>query len=240
MNTIVCLKWGSLYGPEYVNNLYAMCKRNLTLPFEFVCYTDNTKGILPYVKTKELPDHLKGWWGKTYYFADKELEGTVLALDLDVVIIDNMDCFFEYPGEFIMKEDYAGHGCSSVVMRFEAGKHPHIYDNLNLDAMNHSIDNTTKDFKRKKYWGDQIWITEQMEGNITIWPKEWIPKFSIDCHREIDSKIPYADIHWKKRKAGEFFIPNDGKIIVFAGKNGNNVTHFNKVKPWWNTKGVVR
>jgi hypothetical protein len=30
---IVCVKWGTLYGPEYVNRLYAMVKRNITGPF---------------------------------------------------------------------------------------------------------------------------------------------------------------------------------------------------------------
>ena len=42
---VVCMKWGTMYGPEYVNNLYHMVKRNLTPPFRFVCFTDNGEGI---------------------------------------------------------------------------------------------------------------------------------------------------------------------------------------------------
>ena len=32
-NYIICMKWGTKYGAEYVNRLYNMVKRNLTLPF---------------------------------------------------------------------------------------------------------------------------------------------------------------------------------------------------------------
>ncbi len=34
---IICMKWGDKYGAEYVNKLYAMVKRNITIPFQFVC-----------------------------------------------------------------------------------------------------------------------------------------------------------------------------------------------------------
>ena len=27
--TILCMKWGSKYGPEYINRLYAMVRRHL-------------------------------------------------------------------------------------------------------------------------------------------------------------------------------------------------------------------
>ena len=40
-NLIFCMKWGTLYGPEYVNTLYSMVKRNLTLDFRMVCFTDD-------------------------------------------------------------------------------------------------------------------------------------------------------------------------------------------------------
>ena len=42
---ILCMKWGTKYGPEYVNRLYAMVRRNLTGDFRFVCLTDDGTGI---------------------------------------------------------------------------------------------------------------------------------------------------------------------------------------------------
>ena len=41
-NIILCMKWGTKYGAEYVNRLYNMVKRHLTLPFKMVCLTDRT------------------------------------------------------------------------------------------------------------------------------------------------------------------------------------------------------
>ena len=40
-NYLLCLKHGTKYGPEYVNKLYNMVKRNCSLDYEFVCLTDN-------------------------------------------------------------------------------------------------------------------------------------------------------------------------------------------------------
>ena len=42
---VVCLKWGDKYGPEYVNKLYRMVQRNLTIDHEFVCFTENPANL---------------------------------------------------------------------------------------------------------------------------------------------------------------------------------------------------
>lgn len=55
-NTVVCMKWGTKYGADYVNRLYNMCARNLTIPFKFVCYTDNGDGMLEQIDVRPLPE----------------------------------------------------------------------------------------------------------------------------------------------------------------------------------------
>ena len=47
MINIVCLKFGTLYGPDYVNKLYAGVKQNTTVPFKFHCFTEKPEGIHP-------------------------------------------------------------------------------------------------------------------------------------------------------------------------------------------------
>lgn len=93
MIQIVCLKWGTLYSAEYVNILYAMLKRNLTIPFELICFTDDATDIDSNVKIKFLPENnLKGWWNKMYLFSeDTGLSGHVFYLDLDTMITGNID-----------------------------------------------------------------------------------------------------------------------------------------------------
>ena len=43
------MKWGTKYGPEYVNRLYGMVRRHLRGDFRFVCFTDDVTGIRPEV-----------------------------------------------------------------------------------------------------------------------------------------------------------------------------------------------
>ena len=53
---VICIKWGDLYGPEYVNIMHAMVSRNLSYPFRFICFTDNAKEISSKVECLPLPE----------------------------------------------------------------------------------------------------------------------------------------------------------------------------------------
>ena len=53
---VLCMKWGTKYGPEYVNTLYAMVRRNLRGDFRFVCLTDDARGIRPEVECLPIPE----------------------------------------------------------------------------------------------------------------------------------------------------------------------------------------
>lgn len=232
----MCVKWGTLYGPEFVNNLYAMVKRNLTIPFRFICLTDDETGIHKDIDIIPTPSHLQGWWQKIAYFQTPlaDITGPILALDLDVIVVDNIDCFFSYqPDDFVMKIDKPTHGFSSCVMRFNANQYSHIYNNLNLKKIDHAIDNSDRNnFKKKKYWGDQIWITEQMEQDpqgrqVKTWPKPWIPLFGVATHTPPGTK---------KR----FIIPESAKIIAWAAYKNDQRRHYEEIKHIWHSDNITK
>ena len=110
---VICIKWGTKFGPQYVNRLYNMVERNLTIPHRFICFTDNAEGLvdgievrpLPFLNDEGLPEKA---WKKLGLFSNNlgDLEGEALFLDLDVVIRDNIDCFFEKEGEFYIIKDH--------------------------------------------------------------------------------------------------------------------------------------
>ena len=56
MKQVICINWGTKYGPPFINRLYAMVARNITPPFRFTCFTDNTAGIRPEVDCQPLPE----------------------------------------------------------------------------------------------------------------------------------------------------------------------------------------
>lgn len=223
-NNIICCKWGTLYGPEFVNRLYGMVKKNLTLPFRFICLTDNATGIREEVETFPIEPHLRGWWPKIQYFKSSlfDIEGPILALDLDILIVNNIDCFFEYkPTQFCMKPDFPGKGYggfTTSVMRFNAGKHSHIYENFDINKLDVFIHNGEPGFasggRKKKYWGDQIWVTEQMNGKIIGWPKEWITK-------------------WKHKWTMYGIDTLPGKIIDWTGYMKDQRIVYDKIKHIW-------
>ena len=204
------MKWGTLYGAEYVNRLHSMVKRNLTLDFKMVCFTDDEKGIIDEVDCYPIPEiDMPGnlpermWKKLTTLKGDLYgLKGTALFLDLDVVIVDNIDCFFEADGDFRIIKDYNKQwritGNSSVY-RFEIGEHPYVFDYFvsNFDSI------------RKEHRNEQEYLTAAIhkKGKLQYWPTEWCPSYKYDCV----SRIPFA--FWKKP-----IIPEGAKVIIFHGE----------------------
>jgi len=94
---VIVVKWGNKFTPEHVNRLYRMAKRNITLPFNFYCYTEDPTGIYDEVNIISLDKslNLEKWWWKLTLFKKNNLnQGINLFLDLDVVIQSNIDHFF--------------------------------------------------------------------------------------------------------------------------------------------------
>lgn len=204
------MKWGTLYGPEYVNRLYSMVQRNLSLDFKMVCFTDDKKGIIDAIDCYPIPEiDVPGnlperMWKKLTTLKEDlyGLKGTALFLDLDVVIVDNIDCFFEVEGDFRIIKDYNKQwritGNSSVY-RFEIGEHAYIFDYFekNFDTI------------RNEHRNEQEYLTTAIheEGKLLYWPTEWCPSYKYDCV----SRIPFA--FWKTPK-----IPEGSKVIIFHGE----------------------
>ena len=55
MKQIICMKWGSLYGSDYVNKLYNMCEKNISDAFRFVCLTDDCSNLKKEIETFSCP-----------------------------------------------------------------------------------------------------------------------------------------------------------------------------------------
>ena len=80
------------------------------------------------------PDKERGWRKLSLFRDDVGLEGRVLFLDLDVVIVGNIDGFFTIDGDFIFIRHWKpsvkqGVG-QTAVYRFEAGKLKFLYDDF--------------------------------------------------------------------------------------------------------------
>jgi hypothetical protein len=93
MINVVCVKWGTLYNSDYVNKLYSMVKRNLTVEFAFYCITEDPSNIREEVICIQSPvDWVENQWYKETMFVKGTIpERITLYLDLDVVIVSSLD-----------------------------------------------------------------------------------------------------------------------------------------------------
>lgn len=94
---VVCVKIGTKYSSEMVNNLYRMCRKNITIPFEFFCYTDDSSKLLSHINVIPYVEHGLDIivYNKLFLFSDqvdKVLPSCRrVYFDLDLVIKTNID-----------------------------------------------------------------------------------------------------------------------------------------------------
>tara|TARA_E500000318_G_scaffold5613_1_gene5871 strand:+ start:53 stop:724 length:672 start_codon:yes stop_codon:yes gene_type:complete len=122
-----CVCYGIKYKLEYVQKLYNMVQRHTTIPHKFYLFTDHVnpkQQLNGDIIIKQFPMfNLQGWWNKMQLFHPGVLEGTTLYMDLDVVITDNIDCFYNYEPEadFVGMNDFNPDTkiFNSSIMRFK-------------------------------------------------------------------------------------------------------------------------
>lgn len=206
---IICMKWGDKYGADYVNKLYSMVSRNLSLPFLMTCFTDNHQGINSEINIQSLPamdlppEAPERGWNKLSTFQENlgSLQGDALFLDLDVVIVSNIDELFSYPAEFAIIQDAKlkrkDIGNSSVY-RFKIGKHQAVLENFQNNFS--SI--------QSKYRNEQAYLSDEIRrtSSLTFWPKAWCPSFKYHCMKP-----------WPLNYFIDANIPEGAKIIIFHG-----------------------
>ena len=205
---VVCMKWGDRYPAVFVNRLHAMVMRHTTWTVRFVCFTDDATGIRPGVECQPLPKFdydpkLGKYWPKLGLMQKNlgGLDGMTLFLDLDLVILDNIDALFTYPGRFLIirewKDPHLGYGNSSV-LRFFVGQESAVIDRFHATPPNVIVGTYASK--------EQNFLTKAVD-EPTFWPPEWVPPFNLAC-------LP-------RNRVVRFFTlpkpPTGGKILVFYG-----------------------
>lgn len=136
--TVVCVKYGTKYDAEYVNILHDALRRNSSVNWRFVCFTDDASGLDEAIGVRMLPSlNWQGWWYKAYLFSQETgLSGRVLYIDLDTVVNGDVDALFQFSGRFgvlssqkMSNENYR-QGVNTSVMLWTAGDLQGIYDLL--------------------------------------------------------------------------------------------------------------
>lgn len=208
MQTVICMKWGTRYGPEFVNRLWQAVERNTERPTRLVCLTDDKNGIDPAVQCHPIPEidlpedlALTPWRKLTLWaYPLADLSGDVLFLDLDLVITGSLDAMFDYkPGRYCVIENWTqmgqGNGNTSA-FRFPVGQHSYIYDNFQADP----------ERVLSSYRIEQLYISREIE-DMVFWPNLWCASFK-------HTLLPKWPLNFFKAPT----LPKETKIVAFTGK----------------------
>ena len=215
---LICVKWGSTYGPEYVINLYNGVKRYQDKNFAIHVFTDDDR-YLPRGKNwifHRLPNWNltanKSWWYKMEIFNQWHgLVGRNLYVDLDVIVTGDMTTMWNHGDDkFVICQDFNrvfAHNISLVNSSVMA------WSNSNLDWLYQKFINDRL-LNTNRLRGDQDYIHEQIKDYIR-WPREWAMSYRWEIwrggHKDKRTNLYHLD-------ESRSLIPPDCKLVVFHGR----------------------
>lgn len=220
---VICIKWGTLFGPEYVNRLFAGAKRHLSQDVRFFCMTEDRAGIDPGVEILDLPvepfhekmnaalkiANRQGAMRKVSLFRPgliPDLQGALLGFDLDVAITGSLDELWSFaPGKVAMRADWVearrgrktGHGS---VFRFDPELHGWLYDTLAADPTGEVA---------KARGSEQRYTSTlaQERGEFAYLPPDQVVSFKHGCMR-----LPPMNYLF------EPCLPKNARVVCFHGR----------------------
>ncbi|TQS71633.1 glycosyl transferase [Rhodobacteraceae bacterium] len=207
---VICINWGTRYGPPFINRLYAMVARNITPPFSFTCFCDDPTGIRPEVDTQPLPElpievpkTKRGKWPKARLWGPElgPLTGNVLFIDLDVVITGSLDDLFSYgdPDQVILSRNAAKPferiGQTSC-FRFPVGKLVPLYEKFCANPLDVA----------EEYVFEQRFVSQCAPGGMDLFPRGWVQHFRYQC-------LPTWPLNWFRAAPK----PRNGRVVIFPG-----------------------
>jgi len=212
---VICIKWGDRYPADYVNRLYSMVTRNSTYHIDFYCFTENSEGLVEQIIVKPLPelqgnpDDSRFAYRKEAGLCDDSLGGLqgqrVLFFDLDIIIVDNIDGFFDFPkgDDFVIINDWNSPGgqvgqasCYSFVVG-------------TLGYVKQYFEEHPKEVVEQFFTASQEYLSDQVikkRGELIFWPADWCRSFRFDC-------LPPGPL----RAFLTPQIPKGAKLIIFHG-----------------------
>lgn len=213
---IVCMKWGKAFGPDYVNVLYNACKTATKRPTRFICLTDNAAGLLAGVEALSIPDiglkpndwYRPGVWPKVALFdrAFHGLRGRALFVDLDMVIVQDLDAFFDQPGAVIgtnanpnwgkAAKPAEGPEFGSMIFAFDLGGQPHVAENFQTD----------QEGWMQRFRQEQQYLHHALP-QAAFWPDGWVSSFKRTLRQPIG-----LDLVLPPRQPG-----GSTKVVAFHG-----------------------
>lgn len=214
---ILVLKHGTKYSADYVNKMYNMIKRNISYEFNMYCITEDPVDINPEINIIPIPKSIaaSGWWFKPYIFSqDLPIEGTILYLDLDMVIVNTIDRLFDfYPGEYCIIRDFTRamrpnwEKYNSSVIKFQKGQLDFVWQKFQKQSIN----------IMRRHFGDQDYLYEETANMAKIFPDIWIRSWKWEVRKDKTWKPGGTRGNRELATIEDVEAPDDCCIVAFHG-----------------------
>jgi len=213
---ILVLKHGQKYSADYVNKMYNMVSANLEYDFNFYCITEDPDHLNPKINVILLPTvAVTGWWYKPYIFsADLPIEGTILYLDLDLVVTNSLNRLFDfYPSEYCIIRDFTRsmrpnwEKYNSSVVRFEKGQLDYVWQKFKKEHL----------LIMRKFYGDQDYLWEATQGKAKVYPDAWVRSWKWEVRKDKRFKPGQPRGQRELIDIEHIKAPDDCCIVAFHG-----------------------
>lgn len=243
MLKVVCWKWKPTketfryreeYTAKHVNVFASMVSRNLKIPHEVVCITDNSEGINSNIRIVPLWHDLKeyGMCYRRLRSFSKNMKNIIgerfISMDLDCVILDDITSLVDNNNDFMMwkpREEKTPY-CGSMYM-MNCGARSQIWNDFDVNNLVWLEDRNGWGEGKEGRWAhkkaykagfvvgsDQAWISYKLYPNEQVWTKkDGIYNFNQDI---------------KKQQ----YLPKNVKIVFFPGANDPSHESLYKDNPW--------
>ena len=212
MLTVLTWRWGSKYGPEYVDRLRKGVTKHLSMPHRFLCVGED----IP-IEDPHLLEVRDGCYARLRMF-DPHWQvrngiDRLICLDLDMVVTGPLHPLFDRPDPFMILHGGHFNPCpfNGSVMMINRGARPEVWNDF-------SIEKAERVATRGGEWrgSDQTWIADvapdasgwSWRDGIFAWQKPGWPKGEglpstarlVAFPGKVDPsqlrKVPWVKEHW--------------------------------------------
>jgi phenylpropionate dioxygenase-like ring-hydroxylating dioxygenase large terminal subunit len=204
---ICCVYFEGKYTPDYVEKLYNGLKRHCTLPFEFICYSDNPNVkadvVIPLPKYSDIKYH---WHKLTFFsplFAYQKPGDEIIIMDIDQVIVNNVDDMIGFPvvdNEIVSYKQWWGQKPHLIIqggfIKFKSGTGTKIWDNFIKNPEYWQLYYYNEMIVHYKYFGEQNFIKDRARHhniNITLMEPEWVGIYGLNKKQNLKNNRTYMD-----------------------------------------------
>jgi len=213
-----CLIHGVTYDWTYVDKLYNMLNRHISVGIKLHVYTEKERPVPDHMIKHELEDWgisgpRCGWWYKLQLFNSNYHAGPMMYFDLDTVIVDNIDWIWNLPLRYFWAlQDFkylwrpSFQGLNSSVMWWDTRMFHHIWKNFQPKHLSAIM---------KEHAGDQDYLSKEIDEKfLRFLNTERVKSWRWQC---LDGGFNFKQKIYLSPKTGTN-IPSQTSVLIFHGR----------------------